>query len=65
MTKGELERLMLKIYGSPFIKLARISELVGDSNPQRVKQNYLSGLQSFNGRYFIPEVAERIAQNMK
>ena len=63
MTAKELERVMLKTYG-PLIKLARISDLVGDSNTQRVKRQYLSGLKKINNRYFVPEVAERIHARM-
>ena len=56
MTKTELAKAM------PLIRLARIADMVGDSNPQRVKQKYLLGLERINGRYFVPEVAERLKE---
>ena len=65
MTKSELAKSMQQVYGSPLIKLARIADMVGDSNTQRVKRKYLTGLKQINGRYFIPEVAERIIEKMK
>lgn len=65
MTKSELARSMQQIYGSPFIKLSRIADMVGDSNTQRVKREYLSGLKQIKGRYYIPEVAERIIEKMQ
>lgn len=64
MTKTELARAMERTYGSPFIKLARICDMVGDSNHGRVKRTYLTGLKQIKGRYFIPEVAERIVERM-
>lgn len=64
MTAKELGRCMEKINNSPFIKLKDIARMVGDSNAQRVKRTYLNGLQNFNGRYFVPEVAERIKERM-
>lgn len=64
MTKTELARAMERNYGSPFIKLARICDMVGDSNASRVRRTYLSGLKQIKGRYFIPEVAERIVEKM-
>lgn len=62
MTKTELAKAMTQANGGPFIKLARIADMVGDSNPQRVKQKYLLGLERINGMYFIPEVAERLKE---
>ena len=64
MTAKELERLMLQTEGNPLIKLKRISELVGDTNQTRVRREYLDGLKQIRNRYFIPEVAERIASKM-
>jgi hypothetical protein len=55
---------MIQIQGGPLIKLARIAEMVGDTNTQRVKRDYLEGLKQVRNRYFIPEVAERICQKM-
>lgn len=64
MTPKELERNMIKLCNSPLIKLQRIAEMVGDKNTQRVKREYLEGLKCIHNRYFIPEVAERIAMKM-
>lgn len=64
MTTKELARSMERINGSPFIKIGEIARMVGDRTTSRVKRNYLQGLESFNGRYFIPEVAERIKERM-
>ena len=64
MTTKELSRAMERITGSPFIKIGEISKMVGDTKTTRVKKTYLEGLESFNGRYFIPEVAERIKEKM-
>lgn len=63
MTKTELAKAMTQANGGPFIKLARIADMVGDSNITRVRQKYLLGLERINGRYFIPEVAERLKEN--
>lgn len=65
MTAKELEKAMMKKYSYPLIKLKNISEMIGDSNPQRVKQKYLVGLKSLHNMYFVPEVAERIAGRMR
>lgn len=62
MTKTELAKAMIQANGGPFIKLARIADMVGDSNITRVRQKYLLGLERINGRYFIPEVAERLKE---
>ena len=62
MTKTELAKAMTQANGGPLIKLSRIAEMVGDSNSHRVKQKYLLGLERINGRYFIPEVAERLKE---
>lgn len=64
MTAAELARSMERIHGSPFIKIGDIARMVGDCTTSRVKRNYLQGLESFNGHYFIPEVAERIKERM-
>lgn len=64
MTAKELARSMERINGSPFIKIGEIARMVGDQTTSRVKRNYLEGLENFNGRYYIPEVAERIKERM-
>ena len=64
MTATDIARSMERITGSPFIKIGEIARMVGDNKTTRVKRNYLQGLQSFNGHYFIPEVAQRIKERM-
>jgi len=64
MTANQIARSMERINDSPFIKLKDIARMVGDSNTQKVKRTYLDGLQNLNGRYFVPEVAERIKERM-
>lgn len=64
MTANEIAKAIEKTAGGPFIKAKKVAEIVGDKNVSRVKHTYLDGLQHFDGRYFVPEVAERIKGRM-
>ena len=64
MTATQLKNEILKANGgSPFIKIGKICEILGDKDRHRVKKKYLDGLQKIGMCYFVPEVAERLKEH--
>ena len=64
MTTKEIEIALERANGGPFIKVSTLAQFLGDSNLSRVRKKYLCGLQRISGRYFVPEVAQRIKEHV-
>lgn len=64
MTKSELVREMQRQEGGSFITKARLAKFIGAKRSETVGR-YVDGLQVLNKKYyFIPEVAERMMQDV-
>lgn len=63
MTAREIENDMKKsVGGASFITPGKLAQYLGEKNPSRVREKYLSELARIEGtnKYFIPEVARQI-----
>ena len=64
MTKTELEKDMKKAVGSSFISKTELASYLGYKKADSV-QSIVKGLTRLNKKYFVPEVAERISNEIK
>lgn len=63
MTRAKaIEQDIKKCFGCSFITKKEIASYMGYKKTDSVN-NITNGLPKFNKRYFVPEVAERIATN--
>ena len=64
MTKSELVKEMVQQEGGYFITKTRLARFIGAKRSETVRQ-YVENLQVLNKKYyFIPEVAERMMQDV-
>lgn len=64
MTKTEIEKDMKKAVGGSFITASELASYLGYKKADSV-QNIVKGLTRLNKKYFVPEVAERIANEIQ
>ena len=64
MNKQELITSMEKATGTTFITRLELADFLHLKDPKSVDA-YLFGLPSINKRYFVPDVADTIIENMK
>lgn len=63
MTKQDLIHSMQSANdGSAFITVTELCRYLGKHSRERVKAQYLNGLDRIGKAYFVPDVAERIMQ---
>lgn len=67
MTRNEITAELSRVAnGQAFITTTQLARAMGRADPQRVKREYLSGIEAVDGRlYLIREVAEVLKSRCK
>lgn len=64
MIRTDIAKELRRFTGKGTIRSSELARFLGDSNADRVKKKYLTGLEAIGGTaYLIPEVADRLKES--
>jgi len=66
MTRTEIAAELRRISGGGLITAREVGVFIRDSNPSRVREKCLKGLEAYDGKYYlVTDVAARIKERSK